>query len=303
MSSESRRDLEAWLAIANAKGIGPRSASRIANSLRERGVSAGQLRERDERELLLLFGSIVASEATARRLVAGLADMQAPPILEGVEILHPDHEAYPRQVDPRRPLPPILYARGSLHLLSQAGVAIVGSRDADEKDVGFVEAVASRLGEAGLNVVSGHARGVDHAAHRGALASGGTTTAVLAEGIARFRPRAGVAGDQHSLLVISEFPPDARWHVNQAMKRNATVAGLSGAVLVARSGPQGGTREMIRLCQRTGLPTFAPRGAVDLEAREGVIELDADADAFVTAICESVREVASGGPHELRLFD
>jgi DNA processing protein len=303
VSSESRRDLEAWLAINDTKGIGPKSAARIARFLKERGLAAGQLRERDEGDLLRLFGSAGAREVTARRLIASLADTQAPPSLEGVEILHPNHEAYPSQLDPERPLPPILYARGSVHLLSQCSVAIVGSRDAQEKDVAFVAALAHRLGEAGLNVVSGHARGVDHAAHRGALASGGTTTAVLAEGIARFKPRSGLAGDPHSLLVISEFPPDARWHAHQAMTRNATVAGLSRAVVVARSGPQGGTREMIRLCRRTGLPVLAPRGAIDPEAREGVVELDADVDAFATAICESVREIASGEPQELRLFD
>lgn len=284
-------DLRAWAAIDGTRGVGPRAIYRIAVGLRQAGLRAGDLLDLDRSSLVDRLISFGASSSTA----TGLADTLAsggtvPSRPDGTEIIHPDRSEYPlERLDPRRPLPALLYAMGATALLDQAGVAIVGSREVGPTDVGLAGEVATALAGKGLNIVSGHARGVDHAAHAGAIAGGGTTTAVLAEGIRAFQPRDGVIGDRHSTLIVSQFPPDARWRGHQAMARNATVAALVQAVVVVRSGDSGGTWEMIKHCTRVGLPVVAAVGAVPEDVPAEVNVVPADASAMVDAVVDALQ--------------
>lgn len=292
-------NLRAWAAIDGTRGIGPRAIYRIAQGLRQEGLEGGDLLSESASDLerrMRLFG---ASEKSALLLAESLtADPVAPRCPAGVVILHPDRPEYPLdRLHPKRPLPGILYVKGSPFLLDQAGVAIVGSRDATDDDVRLTHGVARELGARGSNVVSGHARGVDHAAHAGAIAGGGTTTAVLAEGIERFNPRDGVVGDEHSFLAVSQFSPDARWRPHQAMARNATVAALSECVVVIRSGDSGGTCEMIRHCAKAGLPIVGIEGRIPASLRS---EIDMPVTSDVDAVVEAVDSAIEGS--DLRLF-
>jgi len=96
-------------------------------------------------------------------------------------------------------------------------------------------------------------------AHRAALASGGTTTVVLAEGILRFRVKREIRDewDEARTLVISEFGPNLPWSVNHAMQRNRTICGLSRAMLLIEARITGGSIQAGRDCLRLGLPLFA----------------------------------------------
>src|SRR5205807_478401 len=85
--------------------------------------------------------------------------------------------------------PPVLFIAGSPSLLGQRGVGFCGARDASEEALRCTELLAKDMARQGLLVVSGHANGVDEAAHRAALTVGGTTALVLPEGILHFRPR------------------------------------------------------------------------------------------------------------------
>lgn len=286
-------NLRAWAAIDSTRGIGPRAVYKIALGLRSGGLEAGDLLARGHDEVLQAMRSYGASEKSAVLLAESLSGRpEVPDCPPGVVILHPDRPEYPfGRLDPRRPLPAVLYARGSTFLLDQPGVAIVGSRDAAVGDVELAQEVAQLLGAKGSNVVSGHARGVDHAAHVGAVAGGGTTTAILAEGITRFSPREGVTGDSHSLLVVSQFPPESRWRPHQAMARNATVAALAKCVVVIRSGETGGTREMVKLSARTGLPVVGVESHIP-EPLHG--EIDYLVAPNAAAVVESVELAAQG---------
>lgn len=287
MTDES---LRAWAAITATRGIGPAAVYRIAAGLRRQNSTAGNLLDLPYDEILVWMIRCGASEASGQALADSLTS--APRVVErpaGAEIIHPDSPEYPfERLDRRRPLPGLLYTKGAAFLLDQPAVAIVGSRDASDDDVGLARAVAEALAAKGSNIVSGHARGIDHAGHVGAIRSGGTTTAVLAEGINNFEPREGVVGDRHSTLVVSQFQPDARWRGHQAMARNATVAALVEAVVVIRSGDSGGTREMVKLCARTGLPTVAVQGRVPEALRSELTYVVApDVDAVVQAVVGS----------------
>ena len=134
-----------------------------------------------------------------------------------------------------------------------------GSREATEKGLATARGSAELLAKEGINIVSGFATGVDMNAHRAALASGGTTSVVLAEGIFRFRVKKEIRElwDEERTLVVSEFGPNLPWSVSHAMQRNRTICGLSQALILIEARSSGGSIEAGRDCLRLGLPLFA----------------------------------------------
>ncbi len=137
----------------------------------------------------------------------------------------------------------MLFAAGNLAVLERKAVAFCGARDASEDGLRLTDRAARELAARRINVVSGHANGVDLTAHAGALTAGGTTTLVLAEGILRFQAKPGLAEllADDNFVVVSEFSPRLLWSVGNAMQRNATVCGLADVVLVIEAGQTGGT--------------------------------------------------------------
>jgi DNA processing protein len=153
----------------------------------------------------------------------------------------------------------LLYLRGNASLLYLPGVAIVGSRKASLKGLDAAADCARQLAEAGVNVVSGYANGVDLASHKAALVAGGVTTLVLAEGIERFYLKKDIvsAWDWNRSLVVSQFPNGTPWSRDQAMQRNGTLCWLVKAVIVAEAQRISGTMNTVRRCLKLGLPLFA----------------------------------------------
>ncbi|MSV35698.1 MAG: DNA-binding protein [Bryobacterales bacterium] len=172
-------------------------------------------------------------------------------------------------VDPRYPQalrrtlgedsPVLLLCTGSLDLLGTTSVGFCGSREASEKGLATAWHSAELLAGEGINIVSGFASGVDMNAHRAALACGGTTTVVLAEGILRFRVKKEIREewDENRTLVVSEFGPNLPWSVNHAMQRNRTICGLSRAIVLIEARTTGGSIQAGRDCLKLGLPLFA----------------------------------------------
>lgn len=156
--------------------------------------------------------------------------------------------------------PPLLIFRGNEQLLAKLAVGFCGSRKASEKGLATAADCSEQLAGAGVNVVSGYASGVDMAAHRSALAAGGTTTLVLCEGILHFRVKRELKDlwDWDRVLVLSEFLPGLPWSVRQAMQRNSTICALSRAMILIESGSTGGSIEAGRSCIGLGVPLFAP---------------------------------------------
>jgi len=156
--------------------------------------------------------------------------------------------------------PPLLAARGNLSLLDAKSVGFCGSRKASPKGIDTAADCAAQLAQAGLNVASGYAPGVDLATHRAALGAGGTTTVVLAEGILNFRLKRALEDSWgwQSVVVVSEFMPLAKWSVGNAMQRNATICALSSAMVLIESKLDGGSIDAGRTSLRLGIPLFAP---------------------------------------------
>lgn len=163
---------------------------------------------------------------------------------QGVDALLLTDRGYPPLLAASRNGPPALFVKGPHHLLLQPGIGTCGSRHAGEDSLRAARACSEAVAAHGFNLVSGYARGVDMVTHVGALANGGTTTIVLAEGIERFKVRRGEFADRWDssrCVVVSQFSPSQPWSAGAAMTRNAVISGLSKALVVVEAGETGGT--------------------------------------------------------------
>ncbi len=155
-----------------------------------------------------------------------------------------------------------LFCRGAAALLVQPGVMVCGSRNASEDALGLAYRCGMLLADSGLAVFSGYARGVDMAAHRGALESGGSTLAFLPYGIQRFRVHRDLQGAfaPENFLAVSELEPWQVFTAYAALRRNKLLAALSGSVIVVEPGETGGTWYSAERARRLGRPLFFLEG-------------------------------------------
>ena len=166
--------------------------------------------------------------------------------------IHPADANYPERVRSAMK-PPVLCAVGNLDLLELDGFGICGSRDASVAALEWAFGFGRQVAEGGGTLVSGYARGVDRQAHKGALAAGGSTIAVLPEGIDGFRVvkelRPLVDLDEN-FLAVSMFAPKAAWQAWQAMERNKLIVALSLELCVVEARERGGTFNAALECAR-----------------------------------------------------
>ena len=164
-------------------------------------------------------------------------------------------------VDP----PPVLWTRGSAAALARPAVAIVGSRAASPYAIEVAERLAADLVAHGVAIVSGMARGVDAAAHRGALAAGGTTIAVLGCGADVVYPKEHAALAQAiepQGLIISELTPGTPPRPHFFPQRNRIISGLSRAVVIVEAGERSGSLITARCALDQGRDVLAVPGNV-----------------------------------------
>ncbi|MGB9819877.1 MAG: DNA-processing protein DprA [Pseudothermotoga sp.] len=165
----------------------------------------------------------------------------------GIKIISTmDHE-YPKKFEQNLGInerPPVIYCKGSVEFLNRRCIAIVGSRDANEKSIEFTKNIAKRYVERGFAIVSGFARGVDRTAFEAAIDNKGEAIIVLAQGILSFRlPKEYYEHYANKkILILSTYLPDSQWHVGNAMERNKYIYALGDKVYIAESRDnQGGT--------------------------------------------------------------
>jgi len=170
---------------------------------------------------------------------------------------------YPARLKTIADAPPVLYVTGGLDASDSMAIAIVGSRKATLAGRLFTERLSRGLAECGFTIVSGLAAGIDAAAHRGALAAGGRTIAVLGCGLDQTYPpehQALRADIERHGAVISEFSPGApplRAHFPQ---RNRLISGLSLGVVVTEAAARSGSLITARLAAEQGREVFAVPG-------------------------------------------
>jgi len=171
-----------------------------------------------------------------------------------------------------------LFVKGTIH--NGPSIGIVGSRACTSYGLQLAQEYGAAAAAAGWVVVSGLARGVDAAAHTGALSAGGHCTAVLGSGIDVVYPRTN--RDLHDRLlkrsggVMSEFPPGTRPDAWRFPTRNRVIAGLSDVILVVEASERGGALITARIALDYGVPVYAVPGDVDRPTSAGTNRLIRD---------------------------
>ena len=180
----------------------------------------------------------------------------------GGELLIEGQPGYPVLLSAAEGSPPVLSIRGHAHLLTKRCIGIVGARNASAVGIRFARDIARNLGGAGFVVVSGLARGIDGAAHTGALATG--TIAVVAGGIDVIYPpeherlQAEIADRG---LLVSEMPVGTRPLGRHFPRRNRIISGLSLGVLVVEAAPKSGSLITARFALEQNREVFAVPGS------------------------------------------
>jgi DNA processing protein len=191
-----------------------------------------------------------------------------------LQALGPNHKDYPVRLNDLAEPPKSLYVRGSIG--EGPCVAIVGSRRADRFGLRFAHELAADLARAEVTVISGGARGIDQAAHWGAIEGGYRTIMVLGCGLDVDYPK-GTGELRRKTIergaVISELPPDAKPHPGHFPRRNRIVAALTQAVVVVQAGQRSGALITARLARELGREVFAVPGRPRDELTRGTHDL------------------------------
>lgn len=169
---------------------------------------------------------------------------------------------YPALLGELDDAPPLLIAKGKLALLDRPAVALVGARNASAAACRFARTLAHDLGREGVAVVSGLARGVDSAAHDGALESG--TIGVVAGGVDVFYPPENQARQEAMFergLVLAEMPPGTEPRARHFPYRNRIIAGVSLGTVVIEAAPKSGSLITARLAAEAGREVMAVPGS------------------------------------------
>ncbi len=190
--------------------------------------------------------------------------------------------------------PPVLWTRGRVAALSAPAVAIVGSRAASPYALSVAEQLAGDLAASGLVIVSGLARGVDSAAHRGALAAGGVTVAVLGSGVDVLYPpeHASLAKEiDRAGAVVSELVPGTEPMPWFFPRRNRIISGLSRAVVVIEAGEKSGSLITARCALDQGRDVLAVPGNVLSGRNRGAHALLKDGAKIVESADDILEEL------------
>lgn len=233
----------------------------------------------------------------------------------GVRFVVPGDAEWPSQLEDLRASEPVgpaggaplgLWVRGRLRLDELArSVAVVGSRSATTYGEDAAADIAAGLARAGWSVVSGAAFGIDVAAHRGALASGGSTVAVLACGVDRAYPRAHA--DLLELLaaehaVVAEVPPGRAPHQQRFLSRNRLIAALCRGTVVVEAAVRSGALNTATWTTRLSRHLMGVPGPITSAPSTGVHQLIRIGAATLVTSSEEVLElVGAVGEHLLEL--
>ena len=210
--------------------------------------------------------------------------------------------AYPASLLDLPDPPPVLYALGDLGLLGRPQVAIVGTRAATPYARDVAHELARALALAGVAVTSGMARGVDGAAHQGALDAGGHTVAVLGTGVDIAYPRSHAALHRRiagSGLLVSELPPGDRADAGSFPRRNRIIAALATVTVVVQAGHRSGALITAAHALELGRSVAAVPGPIDIAAHAGSNELLRDG-AQVIASAADLLQLAGASPAPVR---
>lgn len=278
LTEAARRD---WLRLARTENVGPVTFRQLIDRYGEASIALAALPDLARRGGRVSPLGVPPPEEIARELAAGAA--------LGAKLIASCEADFPQPLAALDPPPPVIWARGDARVLHRSAVAVVGARVASAGGQRFARGLAADLGAAGQVVISGLARGVDAAAHEGALPTG--TVAVLGGGIDDIYP------PEHADLygrildgggcIVSESPPGRTATAKDFPRRNRLISGLSRAVVVVEAEIRSGSLITARLAAEQGREVLAVPGSPLDPRAKGTNDLIRQG----AALCDGVDDV------------
>jgi len=283
-----------WMWLASRRGLGAAKSARLMDRF---GSPTEIYRaERGDYEGIEGIGAHELHELCDKSLVRGeriLAFCEK----NGIRVLTLEDAAYPDRLRQIYAPPPVLYVRGVLpDFDSLPALAVVGSRRATPYGLAVTQALSRELAARGALIVSGMARGIDSAAHIGALKAGRPTVAVLGCGVDICYPAENARLMEDILAVgavIAEVPPGSPPDAGNFPARNRIISGLSLGVLVTEAPKKSGSLITASIALEQGRDVFAVPGNIDAKTSEGANALIRDGAKLVMTAQDVLEEYAA----------
>ena len=252
-----------WLALSLTDGLGP---ARIKKLIEHFGT-AERVFEASLTELEATGIRAVSAQSIATGKSLELAQQECSKAVDArARIISLSDPEYPSRLKEIYDPPVILFVRGSVEVLSQPGIAMVGTRHPTPYGSGMAERLSIDLASRRLVIVSGLARGIDSASHRGAVAAKGKSIAILGTGIDIMYPKENTRLAEQMIALggalITEFPVGTSPAPQNFPIRNRIISGISIGVLVVEAAEYSGTRITSRLALEQNRDVYAVPGNV-----------------------------------------
>lgn len=259
----SSREGAYWLALALTTGLG---SSRIKKLIQHFGTAENVFRA-TLTELEAMGMQAVSAQSLATGKSLELADQECMKAAEaGARIIALSDPEYPPRLKEIYDPPVVLFVKGHVEVLAEPGIAMVGTRHPTPYGSGMAERLSTDLAARGLVIISGLARGIDTASHRGAIAAKGKTVAVLGTGIDVMYPKENTRLTEQIIALggalITEFPVGTSPAPQNFPIRNRIISGMSAGVLVIEAAEYSGTRITSRLALEQNRDVYAVPGNV-----------------------------------------
>ena len=252
-----------WVALTLTPGLGPTTARKLVEHFGSaEAVLRASLTELEGAGIQAVSAQSLATGKSAELAREELARARD----SGISVLSMDDPLYPRRLKEIYDPPIVLYVRGDAEVLNKPGIAMVGTRHPTPYGSGMAERLSCDLAGQGLVVISGMARGVDTASHRGAISGKGKTVGVFGTGVDVIYPKENSRLSEQILscggALISEFPLGTFAAPQNFPIRNRIISGMSIGVLVVEAAEYSGTRITARLALEQNRDVFAVPGNV-----------------------------------------
>ena len=292
MTNETLTEQQAFLILNALPNIGPITLNRLLEELDgdPRLIFSTPVRRL---ESVKGVGPAISGTIANWREHFDLAREEERMAKSGASFITPREPAYPKLLKEINDPPIGLYRKGQ-YTFEQPCIAIVGSRRTTVYGQGEAKKFGAELARLGFCIVSGLARGIDTAAHEGALSVGGKTAAVLGCGIDIVYPPENLAlyrQIEEQGAIVSEFPFGRRADRQSFPMRNRVVAGMCEAVVVVETDVSGGSMITARFAGEQGRLIFAVPGRIDQASSQGCHQLIRDGATLLTSVDDILSEL------------
>ena len=292
-----RGDIAYWIALSGVPGVGPASFQALC----ERLGGPENVFHASRKELEQTGGlepETVAALLNARRDISTAQETVTELDNEGFDVVTFHDSGYPAALRDLQDPPPLLYTLGPAPADDDRTFSVAGSTHPSARGAEIARAAGDELARSGWTVVSGYARGIDSAAHVGALEAGGRTVLVLPTGVRAFKLRPEFEQFREQLganiVLVSECPPRGEWSSRNAVLRDRIIAALGRALLVVEARPDSGTMITFRHALRLGRAAYVVRRRRAPAGASGN-ELAIRAGGLPVASMHALREIARAG--------